>query len=264
MTNNNEEMSSVVSTVPKDQTIAVILPLYGFFRDLTSPELNLEVLKSVLSRLRSYNNKVYFLFPSEPPRLPDDIKNYLLGQQLGGNAVGVEVDPFSTYSDYVNEGISFALEETDSRFLIVVNPWVAIRPGSIDTMVSLLNRPDVAVCSGTDLRKMNISDQEADTYVFNPPRDFTGLDINFFGLTRPVAESVKIDTQYKTVSFLSRDLYENLSRMGFPSMLTQHIPFYSFPVTWKDLEDPGDFQEDHDLFLQKWRFETPDIREDNR
>jgi hypothetical protein len=51
--------------------------------------------------------------------------------------------------------------------------------------------------------------------------------------------------------------------MGFPSMLTQKIPFYSFPVTWKDLEDPDDFQEDHDLFLQKWRFE-PLINPDDR
>ena len=263
MSNQQEQYEDYISTVPPDQTVAIIIPLYGYWKDVTAPELNLDVLKYVLSRIKSYHNKTYFLFPCETQRLSPEIKNYLLGLQLGGNALGVDVEQYSTYSDYINEGILFALEETDSQVLLIINPWIAVKPGSIDKMIQTLNRPDVAICSGFDLRKDGVTDDEADTYVYNPPQDLVGLDLNFVGMKRQVAEMIKIDTTYKTPSFLSRDFFEEAARAHIPALLTQHLLFYSFEVSWSELEDPGDFDYDHSRFLEKWRFE-PEIKEDER
>lgn len=260
---DSDKAPDILSTVPPDQTVAIIIPLYGYWKDLANSELNLDVLKYTLSRATSFHNKIYFLFPCEAPRLDNEVKNYLVGKQLAGNAVGVEVEPFATYADYVNEGIEFALEETDARFLIVMNPWIAVREGGLDRMLNLLNRADVSACSGYDMRKKNLPDTELDTYEFNPPQDTVGFDINFFGITRPVADMMRFDIGYRSTAFLSRDFYEEMRRNGYSLLLTEQIPFYSFPVSWKDLEDPGDFAQDKQKFNEKWRFD-PLITEENR
>lgn len=263
----NTEKDSVpenlVTNVPPDDTIAIIIPLFGYWNDLGISELNLDVLKYTLARLNSYFNKVYFIFPCEPGRMEADIKNYLAVKQLGGNSTGVQVEQYATYSEYVNEGIAFALEETDAKFFVIANPWIALRNGAIDTLVDLLNRPDVAVCSGYDLRKDEISDAEIDTHEFNPPKEFTALDINLFGMSRAIAEAMKLDSSYKTTSFLSRDFFEELTSKRYPVLMTQNVVFYSFPVTWADIEDPGDFLEDRQKFLDKWKFD-PGIKEEER
>jgi hypothetical protein len=263
---NEKAPDDLISTVSPDETIAVVIPLYGFWKDIENGQLNTEVLKYSLDRIKSFFNKVYFLFPAEQQRLDPMVKNYLIGKQMAGNAVAVVVEPHSTYAEYLNEGISFALEETDCKYVLVVSPWIAIKEGALDRMVNLLNRPDVATCSGTDLRLGGVDDSELDTFTYNPPNDLVGVDINFFGMSRPVAEIMRnadgetFNTEYKTTHFLARDIFEALKQRGCPSLQTQQITFYSFPVDWSEIEDPADFAEDKETFLHTWNFD-PGIEE---
>ena len=127
-------------------------------------------------------------------------------------------------------------------------------------MLERLNRGDVSIVSGFDLRtydnngKIGIPADEFNDYKFNPPRAFSGFDWNFWAMNRQTAQMITLDIDYKTHYFFERDMIQQLGQKRFVFESSQFFPIYSFDVDWKLVESETDFFEDGQRFLDKWHF----------
>jgi len=253
--------SDWTGVVPRESKIAVIVPMYGYWSDVEVRELTPETLQVSLLRLLSYKHKVYYIFVGENSRVPADVKHILAGRVAGGNVLSVEVQPFSPFGDYLSEGISTALEETDAQFVVVANPWTIVQKDSLDKLVERINRSDVSIVSGYDLRthesggKIGVPSEEIDSYVFNPPIEIKDFNLNFWGMTRQRAEMLKVDVNFRTHYFLPRDVWQISNQAGLEVISSQFFPIYTLPVDWKNLEEKEEFDADYARFMEKWRFD---------
>jgi len=252
-----EEQKKVEQTVDSylqsQSKVAIIIPLYGYWKDTPTEQLTPEVLQVTLSRLGTKKHKAYFIFVGEPDRMPKEVWDIVMGRFVGGNAIPVEPPPFATYAEYVMTGLETALQETDARFLILYNPWILIREDTIDQLLERVNRGDVGIVSGYET-KGQIEASEFDKYKFDLPKEERDLNLDLMGLTRQLAEIINLDKNYKTHYFLARDFWQEMYAKGFEVISSQFIPVYGFDLDWSLLEDIDDFEADKKYFFSKWRF----------
>lgn len=249
--------------MPPETKVALVIPLYGFWSDLQTQELTAKVLQASLFRAKTEKHKLYYVFVAEAARVDDGVKNLLAGKGLGGNMLAVGVDKLSSYSEYLTEGIDAALTDTDATFIAVLNPWTIVREGAIDALVERLNKKDVAIVSGYDLRThvdtakapSGVPASQLDTFQFNPPIEVRDFCSNFWGMTRQNAERVTIDVDYITQYFVARDTWQSSRHRGMEVISSQMLPIYSLQVDWKNIEQSTDYSTDMQLFMKKWTFD---------
>jgi len=264
MTSVSEQPTATwMESIPAEQKIGIVIPCYGYFQDLANQQLDWEELSVFLKSVKSSNLKSFLVFPAETKRLSKNVQNVLIGRQRGGGMEIIEMDPYSSYGDYIQEGISYLLEETDCQFIVVANPWISLKDDSIDQMAQRLNTVNVDLVCGVDLRKIvwdgkvGIPAEEFQVFNFNPPIEVQNknFNIDFWGMTRAVAQVFKIDVAFKTKYFQLPDIWGNAFRSGYKIVETQYLPFYSFDVDWKQVDQESEFLEDKQHFIDKWRFD---------
>ena len=242
-------MSSVANS-----KAAVIIPLYGFWSDSPTEQMTPEVLQLAMSRLKTSKHQLYLIFVSEWLRTPPKIQAIVNGYMQAGNATHVEAKPFTTYSEYVFSGFQYALENTDARFLLNYNPWIMIKEDGLDQMIERINRGDVGIVSGYEMRS-KIEAKDFDEYKFNLPKEERDLNLNFIGMTRQFSEIMTFDETYQTHYFLSRDWWQTMYSRGFEVIASQFIPIFSFDVDWTLIEDIDWYEADKKHFIEKWKFD---------
>jgi hypothetical protein len=249
---------SVDSFLASQSKVAIIIPLYGYWKDAPTEQLTPEVLQVALTRLNTKKHHAYYIFVGEPERMPKEIWDMVLGKYMGGNAIPVSPPGFSTYAEYVMTGIDTALNETDARFLVLYNPWILIKEDTIDQLLERVNRGDVGIVSGYETKNL-IEPAIFDGYKFDLPKEERNLNLDLMGLTRQFAEIMTIDRNYKTHYFLARDFWQEMYAKGFEVISSQFIPIYGFDLDWSLIEEVGDFEADKQYFFNKWHF-TPEVQ----
>lgn len=265
-------METVVAPAPLDQalgnfmqitaksTVAVVIPLYGYWNDIENNPVNGEVLNAVLRRIYSNVHHLYFVFVAHPqtiehdPQNPDSVGNIILGKVAGGNVLNIAVPRRATYSQYIREGIGAALEQTNAKYVIVFNPWVLIQDGALDVLVDRANYGDDAkIISGFNLHSA-VQPEAFDTFKTTVPREEYDLSCNFMGMPRYAAEMLNLETPYETHAFLERDLWQQMASKGFGVITSQRVPIFSFDFPWSSYESHESFLADQERFSKKWGF----------
>ncbi len=240
--------------------IAVVIPLFGYWKDAKSDQLNAETLKLALDRVYSSVHSIYFIFVGDVTRMDTGVANIIAKYQKAGNCKGVAMKRGDTYSDHVREGFKVALTDTDAEFIVNVNPWILFQHNGLDMIIDRVNMDDVKVVCGYDIRG-TIAPETFDQQVFTLPREDRELNFDFIAMKRLMAEMVAIDDNYKTHSFFPRDVWQGVYSKGFETISSQRIPIFTFEVDWKDLEAREDFEADKAYFIGKHRYD-PDIKYD--
>lgn len=253
----NDVLNTFISKAQKSK-IAVVVPLFGYWSDMKSQQLNEETLKYSLDRVYSNVHQLYVVYVAEEARLSDAVANNLIARSRGGNVKGVAMAKGSTYGDYLHAGIDAAIE-MGTDYVVVLNPWGIIQFGGIDMMVERINRDDARIVSGFDVRGA-VDPANFDKHNFSFPQETRGIDTNFFGMRRGTAEMIDFDQTFKTHSFIGRDAWQVVFSKGAESIITQKIPFFSFEVDWAEFESREAFEEDKRHFEQKWRFGLDDVK----
>jgi hypothetical protein len=256
-------LGNFMAMTPKS-TVAVIVPMYGYWNDIKDNPVNGEVLATVLKRIYSNNvHYLYFIFVAHPqsiehtPNDPNSVGGILIKKVAGGNVINVAVKRDATYAEYVSEGLATALEETKAQYITIFNPWTLIQDGSFDVLVDRANYGDNAkIISGFDMRTLLTPEQlpEFDTFKTTMPREEYDISFNFCGMPRYVAEMLNIDTEYTTHQFVERDLWQQMHNKGFDVISTQRVPIYPFDFPWSWYETEPDFDADLAHFSRKWGF----------
>jgi hypothetical protein len=250
-------LDNFISTVSKSK-IAVIVPLIGYWSDIKDNQLDLDVLKTVVNRIYSQAHELSIIFVADEKRLPKKILNYIGVNSFAGNVMGVSVEKGSCYSEYIEEGMDAAIETIDARFIMVVNPWVMLQEHSIDEMANRLNRSDVMVVSGYNIRN-EIKPEMFDEKIFAIPQETKDINMDFVGINRVCAEMAKIDTSIRTKKYTEKDLWQTIYRKGYEVIVSQRIPIYVFDIDMKEIESKMDYQSDKEVFTSKWGF-NPGIK----
>ena len=241
--------------------VAVIIPLFGFWNDIPDNPVNGEVLQMALRRIYSnvhYLNLVFVANPETIPASPDDpnsVANILLSKARGGNVKNVPVPRNATYTDYVREGLEYALQETNCSFFIVINPWVMIQEGGIDAIVDRANFGDNAkVISGFDLSKLE-KPEAFDYFRATIPTEQWDLAFDFVCMPRFAAEMIDFDPEYKTHGFLQKDIWQIMFKKGFGVISSQRVPIFVFEFPWENYEPKETHDYDRAHFIKKWGFD---------
>ena len=256
--NNLDRVLDDFKVVTTKTKIAVVVPLFGYWRDAKTAQLDIETIKIALDRVYSSVHQLIIVFVSEAPRLSTEVSNYLVGLAKAGNVFGVLVNQKNaTYNDYFRRGIEYVLNDTDAQFIINLNPWIITQHHAIDIMIDRVNVDDAKMICGFDLKGI-IDPALFPTYRQNAPVEERDINLDFFGCRRSTAEMIAVDPNYKTHYFMARDMWQSLYQKGFEAITTQRVPVFSFDVDWKELESLEDFESDKLVFNAKWRF-LPDI-----
>lgn len=241
--------------------VAIVVPLFGYWKDVEGNQLGVETLKATLDRIYSGVHQTYVLFVGTPERMSNEVQNYIFVSAQAGNSKGVQVEPEASYSEYVKEGIDAALKETDASFIVVVNPWTIIQHGGLDVIVDRVNRAGSAkIVSGYDLRGI-ISDYEFDNQTYQIPKEERDLNLNFVAITRAYAEMLDLDVGIKTHQYLARDVWQTMYSKGYDVITTQKVPIFSFDIGWRLYETSEALEGDKQYFIRKWGFD-PSINND--
>lgn len=250
-------------------TIAVIVPLYGFWGDVPDNPVNGEVLRLALSRLYSNIHQLYVIFVANPTSLPNDntpssVTNVLVEWSQRGNTKNIPVKRNATYVEYIIEGMDFALSETKAQFVVVFNPWTMIQDSAIDVLVDRANMADDAkLVSGYDLR-LEIDPENFDSYRNTRAVEEYDLIFDFVAMPRFLAEMIKFDPTYQTHAFLGRDIWQQSMTMGYVPIATQRVPIFPFDFPWQTYEPEEQFETDRQYFLKKWSFDPGIKYQDTR
>jgi hypothetical protein len=241
-------------------TVAIIIPLYGYWNDVPENPVNGEVLNAVLRRVYSNIHHLILVFVAHPQSVPHDPKdkdsvgNILLAKAAGGNVLNVSVGRDATYTEYITEGLDAAMNGTKASFFVVFNPWVLIQDGAIDVLIDRANFGDNAkIISGFDVREA-ISPEAFDIYKTSTPREQLDLSLNFLGMPRFVAEMLQLDPEYKTHKWLERDMWQRMFSTGFDVITSQRLPIFPFDFPWNSYETKEQFDGDRAHFIKKWGF----------
>lgn len=240
--------------------VAVVVPLFGYWADAPSQQLNEETLKYVLDRVYSNIHNVVLIFVAEEKRLTPDVANLLVAKGMAGNTKGVPMAMGSKYGEYLRAGIDMALDdEVAADYVIVVNPWVMMQFNGLDILIDRINRDDAKIVSGFDVRNVLLPEQ-FDVQNYNIPQETRAIDVNLFGMKRATAEIINFDEQFKTHYFIGRDAWQSIFAKGFESVITQRVPIFSFEVDWHEFETAEQYEEDRQHFTSKWHYEAGDIK----
>jgi hypothetical protein len=245
-------------------SVAVVVPLYGYWNDVIDNPVNGEVLELVLQRIYSKVHHLYIIFVANPQSLPNDfgdsksVANIIISKSQGGNVKNIPVSRDATYTEYVREGMEFALSATNAQFVVVINPWVMIQEGGLDALIERVNRAgDAKIVSGTNIRTLLQPGQEGefDRYHVASPMERQETDFNFLGIARYAAEMITFDPAYKTKDFLEVDIFQSMRAKGFAVISSDQIPIFPFDFPWSDSVDRAMFEEDRAHFIKKWTFD---------
>lgn len=258
MSELDNQLQQFISKTGKSK-VAVIIPLYGYWKDIQDNPLNLQTLKVTLDRVVSSVHQLYIFFVGESARVPDDIQNYILTNSYAGNSKGIQVEVGSSYADYIREGMRAAAEDTDAAYFIVLNPWNLIQRIGIDVMVDRMNYGDSAkIVSGYDLRSRiqpdNFNPDEFEHLLIQLPKETREMNINFFGMTRYALEMTPVDPTIKTSQYLERDMWQNMYSRGYDVISSQRLPMFVFDVSMEVMESPELVAADKVYFQSKWGF----------
>lgn len=259
MSDLDKTLNDFISKTAKTK-VAVIVPLYGYWKEIEKNPLNLQTLRLSMDRIKSSAHQVYIFFVAESSRLPNDIQNYIVVQsKAGGNMHGVEVPRNSSYADYIRAGFEAAQDTTDAAYLISFNPWNIIQRIGIDVMVDRLNYGDEAkLISGFDIRPEITAETfdpiQFEGMSFNIPIEKFRVDSNFMGITRQFLEMIAMDEHIKTAKYMEMDIFQSLYANGFRAIASQQIPMFVFDVNIELLENPADLEADKQYFISKWGF----------
>jgi len=241
-------------------TVAVVIPLYGYWNDVPDNPVNGEVLSAVLRRVYSNVHHLVLVFVAHPQSIPhsetdkNSVGNILISKAAAGNVLNVAVERDATYSEYVSEGIDAALNATNASFIVVFNPWVLIQEGAIDVIVDRANFGDNAkIISGFDIRSV-IEPELFDSYKNSMPIEQWDLSLNFLGMPRFVAEMLQLDPEIQTHKFLERDIWQRMFSKGFDVIASQRLPIFPFDFPWTSYETKEQFDGDREHFTKKWGF----------
>lgn len=241
-------------------TVAVVVPLYGYWNDIPDNPVNGEVLSAVLRRVYSHVHHLIFIFVANPQTIEhkegdaESVGNILISKAQGGNVLNIAVPRDASYSEYITEGLTAALEDTKAQFMIVINPWVLIQEGAIDVMVDRANFGDNAkIISGFDIRSA-IEPENFDQFKASFPKEEFDLSLNFLGMPRFAAEMLHLDHAFKTHRFVERDMWQRMSAANFDVITSQRIPIFPFDFPWGDYETRDMISMDEATFVKKWNF----------
>jgi len=248
-------------TVTGKSTVAVIIPLYGYWSDIKdNPLVKERVLSVVMQRIYSHTHQLYLIFVANPQTVPNDLNdkysvaNVLISMAQAGNVKAIEVDRNASYSEYIETGMDCALNETNAQYVMVFNPWVMIQENGIDVLVDRANRADDAkVISGFDFRSL-VEPEAFDSARINIPTEELDLSLNFLAMPRFMADLIKVDSQYLTHQYLERDLWQQVMSKGYAVITSQRVPIFPFDFPWNKYETKEDKQQDKEYFGKKWGF----------
>lgn len=255
-------MGNFMSITAKS-TVAVVIPLYGYWNDVKDNPVNGEVLQAVLKRVYSNVHHLLLIFVAHPqsiehdPANPDSVGNILVSRAQAGNVLNVAVKRDASYAQYIDEGIDAALNDTNASFVIVINPWVMIQEGCIDVIIDRANFGDNAkVISGFNMRPLlEERPEEFESFKTITPQEQLDISLNFLGMPRFAAEMLlPIDTEYRTHKFVERDIWQRMMSSGFDVITSQRIPIFPFDFPWTAYELKEEFQLDTEHFEKKWGF----------
>jgi len=244
--------------------VAVIVPLYGYWNDIQDNPVNGEVLDTVLKRVYSHVHNLYIIFVANPqtiendPSNPFSVLNVLTAKSQAGNTKNLPVPRNATYNEYIKEGMEFALQETNSQFIVILNPWVMIQEGGIDAIVDRSNRADDAkIVSGYNVRPFITQDnfQAFDQFKTVVPKEDWDINFDFMAMPRYVAEMIPFEPGYSTHPFLQVDIFQAMRAKGFACITSQQMPIFPFDFPWTDYETKEMFEADRAFFVHKFGFD---------
>lgn len=242
-------------------SVAVIIPLFGYWSDIPNNPVNGEVLAVALSRLYSNVHHLYIIFVANPqsmpntPGDPNSVANIIISKSQAGNVKNIPVERDAPYTKYVREGMDCAINETNAQFMVVLDPWVLIQEGALDAIVDRANRAgDAKVISGYNIRTA-IGFEEFDNFQSSTPKEEWDINFDFLAMPRYAAEMVTYDPQYLTKPFLQIDIFNSMRQKGFAVISSQQIPIFPFDFPWTDYETREMFEADRQYFISKWKFD---------
>ena len=273
MSNNKTFDESAADFMSQTQkaTVAVVIPLYGYWNDIPQNPANGEVLNTVLKRIYATQDThfLYLIFVANTATLPnemgdpDSIANILAIKVQEGNTKLVPIEREADYPDYVSKGIQYALTETNARFVVVFNPWVLIQEGAIDAIVDRANRADDAnVVSGKNVRSLLQPDEGLDQFQSSTPKEEWDINLDFLCMPRFMAEMIKYDPGYQTKPFFQMDMFQQTRQTGFAAVTSVQIPIFPFDFPWNNYETRDMFEADRAYFKSKWGFDCGLIYEE--
>jgi hypothetical protein len=249
----DEKLKDFIATTSKSK-IAVVVPLFGYWSTISNNPLTLEVFKTVMDRVTSSTHDMYIIYVAEDAKVLPIIAKTIGAKAYGGNVLGVSVPNGSSYSDYLDEGIYAALNETDSKFVVCLNPWIMLQYNAIDKLVDRVNRGDVMIVSGFDTRTI-VEAERFDSHYYDLPKEIRAIDINFFGMARYAADMIVLDPAIKTHTFVAKDIWQNFYKKGYEVIVSQSIPTFSFDIDWSMYEAEEAYVNDRVAFVKKWGFD---------
>jgi len=257
---NESTIDSFIAQTARS-TVAVIVPLYGYWNDVpNNPLLAEPVLSLVLNRLYSNVHQLFVIFVANPetiqnePGNPTSVANILLSKAQAGNTKNLPVPRTATYAEYLSTGMQYALTETKAQFIVSFNPWVMIQEGGLDILVDRANRSDEAkAISGYDLRSV-IQPEQFEEYKNPMLKEQWDISFDFFCMPRFAAEMVKWDPSYRTHWFMQQDVAQQLKHLGFAAINYPQAGMFPFEFPWKSYETEDDKIADQHTFAQKWGF----------
>lgn len=241
--------------------VTVVLPMFGYWSDSEVQQFDEQTLKLTLDRIYSRTHQLYVLFVADEKRLTKEVANVIVGYSQAGNAKGITVKTSASYTDYLRAGLSAAMDETKCDYVVVVNPWTLLQHNAIDMIVDRVNREDVKIACGYDIKQILNPEQFMKGYTVDTPKEERNISFNFICFKRALAEMIKVDTEFKTHDFFERDLWQSCFSQGFESIVSQKIPIFTFDVDWELLEKPAAVEADRLYFTKKWGY-TPDTKHD--
>lgn len=268
MNSPESRLDSFVNLTAKN-TVAVVIPLFGYWNDIQDNPVNGEVLSAVLKRVYSNVHNLILIFVANPQTLPsnptdpESVANILLSRTRAGNVKNIPVERTAPYNEYVREGMHCALNDTNAQFVVVLNPWVLIQEGGIDAIVDRANRSDEAkVISGFNVRSV-IQPEGFDSYSTPIPKEDWDINFDFLAMPRFAAEIVAFDPNYVTHKMLELDIFQSMRQKGFGVISAQQIPVFPFDFPWKSYETKELYEADRATFTKKWGFD-PGIPYENQ
>lgn len=256
----DQSLDRFVKTTAKT-TVAVVVPLYGYWNDVPENPVNGEVLAAVMRRIYSNIHHLILIFVAHPQTIPHDdndpesVAAILLAKSQGGNVLNIPVGRDATYAEYVSEGIHAALNDTKASFVIVVNPWVMVQEGALDVLIERANFGDEAkIVSGFDVRTLT-EPESFDNFSSATPKEELDLSLDFLCVPRYALEMMTIDPVFQTHKFLERDLWQQIFARGFAVITSQRIPIFPFDFPWTSYETRPQFEADRSHFSSKWHFD---------
>jgi hypothetical protein len=236
--------------------VAVIVPMYGYWKDTESQQLNEETLKYSLDRIYSSVHELYLIVVAEDRRMSREVMSILAGKKKAGNFIGVPAEAGTTYAEYVRMGMDVALSEANkAEYIVIVNPWMICQHNGVDVLVDRANRADDArIIAGYDIKGL-VKGEEFDVFTTTSPVEQRDLNLNFVAMKRYMAEECPLDTRYRTHAFLARDLAASVYSRGYEVITSQRIPIFTFDVDFKELESEENFEHDRQIFIEKWKYD---------